>query len=266
EPYKRKLVTTVVSSNGKPDCQDELTPVGKVWENYVLFRNGGGLALCSRPDVGMSCYANLQEYALAPARPKLPEKTAEQLESERLVRVFAISRHQCSGGDAEACYTVGNYRYNGTVGPVDLPLARADFESACDLGSANGCVSLGAMMHAGTGGDKQPREARRLLKRYCTEEQVSGCWNYGAMQFEGAGGRKDLKGARVSFERACKVDEKKACQALGVMNTNGLGGPVNVEAGRTLLAKACDLGGEKACEDVTALDEQAATMAWQAGE
>lgn len=50
-----RLVSTVTSTNGKPDCQGKLSPVGAKSRVYLMPLNGGGFFTCASEDT-RSCF------------------------------------------------------------------------------------------------------------------------------------------------------------------------------------------------------------------
>jgi hypothetical protein len=50
-----RLESTVTSTNGKPDCQGNLSPVGAKSRVYLMPLNGGGFFTCASEDT-MSCF------------------------------------------------------------------------------------------------------------------------------------------------------------------------------------------------------------------
>ena len=262
DAYKRKLVQDVVSTNGQPDCQGNVSKVGAVSETYVVFRNGGGWMLCAGPDVGMSCYGSVNPYL--PAASKLPEPSAEVLEHQRALEVkvqVLRSKGECEGGDMAACATYGSALYRGVGGMAqDFKLARETYKTACAAGQVQGCVGYSTMLLNGEGGREDARTARKAITPYCTETEFAGCQNLGAMQLSGKGGKSDLAGARVSLERACThLDRVDACHSLGIMFANGMGGTADNGVAARYLDQACSLGSEKACEDAEELSAVAET-------
>ncbi len=47
----------ITKANGKPDCAGEITPLGDIAENFILFRPGGKTILLCTAESTNSCYA-----------------------------------------------------------------------------------------------------------------------------------------------------------------------------------------------------------------
>lgn len=64
EKSNKSLVTRIISTNGKPDCQGDTTSkIGAERSLPIVFYNGGGYAVCAGPDRGLSCYGVVTEVA-----------------------------------------------------------------------------------------------------------------------------------------------------------------------------------------------------------
>jgi TPR repeat protein len=95
---------------------------------------------------------------------------------------YVLGRYQAicdTGGDPEACATLGDIYRIGEYLPVDARRAAALYGKACDAGHPMGCNNLGALRAMGVGGPKDAAQAAELYARACSLGSREGCLNAG---------------------------------------------------------------------------------------
>jgi len=129
---------------------------------------------------------------------------------------------------------------------LDLPLARADFQSACDAGEPRGCGELGCLLVEA--GDVEL--GARLHRSACERGVMRSCSHIGFLLEHGQGVARDEAAAAGMYGLACDGDDPLGCANLAVSYENGMGVPQRTP--RALLSRACDADWPAACR---ALDE-----------
>jgi TPR repeat protein len=216
EKYDSTLITRILSTNGKPDCQGDMnTKVGDERALPIVFFNGGGYAVCAGPDRGLSCYGVVSEVVKArEAKPAQKPKN-----------------------------------YNSLVVPVPISddKLRALRIRQCDEGSGADCHNLSSMFMSGRGGPVDKAQAVEAARKGCDLDHGASCFAYANGLFIGAAGEKDISAALENFDRACGRNHARSCM---------MSGRIRLSADESAYAQAlpyshrgCDLGDGVACGD-----------------
>lgn len=137
------------------------------------------------------------------------EKASSQMNENREKRAEADAA--CAGGDADACFELGDLERRGAGGLQNYGAAAKAYRKACNANHAEACSALAYLANGGKGMGQDLGKARSLYKKSCDLGDVSGCAGYGNMLFTGQGGRKNVpEGTRV-LRDACNRDYQWAC-------------------------------------------------------
>jgi TPR repeat protein len=92
-------------------------------------------------------------------------------------RVFKLAQRACDGGDAIACYQLGQLVMEDETGggKVDAARATALYQKACDADMGQACFNLAWQFIRGTGAPQDEARGRELFERSCTLGDASGC-------------------------------------------------------------------------------------------
>jgi TPR repeat protein len=92
-------------------------------------------------------------------------------------RMLSLTQRACDGGDASACYLLGQVYAEGQPGlaKADAGKATAVYQKGCDGDFAPSCFNLAWQYLRGTGAPSDEKRARELLVRSCTLGDSSGC-------------------------------------------------------------------------------------------
>ena len=144
----------------------------------------------------------------------------------------------CDRGDGEACRGLE-------------ALARADgeeaFEPACRTGDTDACFILGEIRFNGLGLPQDHAAALALFERACENGLTRGCARLGLAYLLGEGTSPDPLKALASFEEACRGGHAGSCKTAGAMHRRGAAGAANEAMAVRWLRRACELGTRDAC-------------------
>jgi len=200
--------------------------------------------------------------------------------------VDAASSEACDGGDAAACFRLGeNYRDGKDVAANDST-ALGLFLKSCDGGNADGCNQAGFMIGRGRGREMSFPEAFKYYQKGCQGGNVEACYKTGSYAkygrlgpadhatavpiltdacargwmdacvelgdtyFKGLGVTKDAARAATLFDQACKKESAWGCNYLGVLHVRGEGVAKNQARGIELYESACAKNFGVACDNL----------------
>jgi TPR repeat protein len=151
-------------------------------------------------------------------------------------RMLALTQRACDGGDASACYLLGQVYSEGTPDLAKANPQRATelYQKGCDGDFAQACFNLAWQYLRGTGAPSDEGRGRAMLVRACTLGDPSGCDELA---------RRDNKPRQY-----CELWGAQACYDLAVEVTQQRG--ETAEAAQDVLwagDRACRRGHHGAC-------------------
>lgn len=153
----------------------------------------------------------------------------------------------CEEGNAQGCFTLGEFYKDGREVPQDERRAATLFEKACNGGVALGCNSLGVLYKDGRGVPQDERRAATLFEKACTGGVAQSCFNLGLQYVQGRGVSQDERRAATLFETACTGEVAQGCFNLGVLYKEGRGVSRDERRATALFETACQGGMSAAC-------------------
>lgn len=285
EGYDSTLVTRVLSTNGKPDCQgDTNTVVGDERALPIVFINGGGHMVCAGPDRGLSCYGIVSEV-IAPRKAAPPRKPYPPNVHPRPVRAEeerGLYARECEKGDGAACLRWSDLLTSSRTGPVDKAGAVEAARKGCDLGHDDSCFAYASGFFVGAAGLKDTSAALKIFDAACLRDHTRSCLMSGrvrltaeatafaeALPFShrgcdlGAGvacgdealalinlspDRERPERLRAMLKAGCEADGRAGhCGPFGGYLLAGRGGPVDIEAARAAYQRGCNAGDGLSC-------------------
>ena len=155
----------------------------------------------------------------------------------------AMADQRCSGGDTDACETLGLLKSQGRGTNEDLPHAAKLFEHSCDAGLAKGCVNLGWALQNGLGVEPDADAAAGYFEQACDSGLGLGCHNLAVLHYEN--GRK--RQALAAWERGCDLAYTGSCHNLAAVLIEG-GENEGADRARELYERACNAGLAVSCQ------------------
>lgn len=142
-------------------------------------------------------------------------------------------RRACDLGHGRGCYNYGVMSYQGLAdGEPNMEHARWLYGRACEFDHAAGCFNLARMAFEGEGGPVDLAVARENFEISCNAGLENGCNGFAIMLEQGRGGPADPARARVLYQQACEAGESQACQNLAALDE----GPVVAATYESLVA------------------------------
>lgn len=285
--YDSTLVTRVLSTNGKPDCQgDTNAAVGAERALPIVFFNGGGYAVCAGPDRGLSCYGAVSEVVApkapsqTPARKTYPPDVLPRLMKPDEERDWYARK--CDDGNGAACLRLSDLFTNLRTGPVDKTAAVEAARKGCDLGHDDSCFAYASDFFVGAAGPKDTPAALKIFDAACLRDHALSCLMSGRVRLSadapayaealafshrgcdlGAGvacgdealalinlfpDRERPGRLRAMLKAGCEADGKAGhCGPFGGYLLAGRGGPVDIEAARAAYQRGCNAGDGLSC-------------------
>lgn len=162
-----------------------------------------------------------------------------------------LAKKGCDGGSAMGCLVLGSLYLDGEGVKRDEARGAALLQLACEGDAPPGCTNLGQLYRNGQGVERDPERGAAFIRRGCNAGDARGCTTLGVLLYKGAGIKQDLVEAAKMFERACDGDQPDGCYFLGMALASGQGGPLDLPGARKAFGRACDLKMQDGC---TALD------------
>lgn len=211
--YDSTLVTRVLSTNGKPDCQgDTNAAVGNERALPIVFINGGGYAVCGA-DRGLSCYGIVSRYVAPPPEPATTPKEAAPANVFPRVMTPEEERdafaRRCDKGEGAACYVLSHLQKSGKGGPVDRAAAFSSLAKGCDLGDDKACLVEATVLFHGENVAKDEMAALAIVDDVCERDNPLACLMAGRLRNSLA--PDNLNDARLWFRRGCDLGDNTAC-------------------------------------------------------
>jgi TPR repeat protein len=163
-------------------------------------------------------------------------------------RSFARARTECSEGDTNACWSLGNLYEGGYPDVINNWRALEAYRRACQDGYARACTSLGAAYKNGRGAVQDLSRAFDLYQAGCEGGDPFGCEILAGLYARGDGVPPDPARGRALWQRACDVanPEKKGwggagqfCRTLAIALEVGDPLPRDVDHAIALHERAC---------------------------
>jgi TPR repeat protein len=157
----------------------------------------------------------------------------------------------CTGGDAEACFVVGEalapWRGDFRPAPKDVGnLERTEcYQKACDAGLALGCSRLGEVNFSAS-----PAKAATFYETACSRGEPGACRVLGEHYSTlGPAATRDAAKAAAFYAKGCDMRDKLSCWRLGELFLEG-SSELPRDAGKAAMFywMACDLGDKTACK------------------
>jgi len=120
----------------------------------------------------------------------------------------------CDGGDAAACYRLGNLYEEGMGTPRDMARAHGLHARACDAGRGEACRTLGILLSYQSGPPADAARSLALLARACELDFLDACAMAGARILTAEGASRDVAEATRLLARGCQRGYWPACRAL----------------------------------------------------
>lgn len=189
------------------------------------------------------------DSASAPVSIQAAEQVAPSAAAGCDAEDLAGCRTQCEGGDAKACFTLGERFEELTAAALLLSEETAQrsadaFSRGCSQGHAPSCMRSAELALT----EDNAAAASELLAEACRAGDGGGCAQLALMLRDGKGVPQDLTQAAAFYQRGCELGSAKGCSGWGSLLMRGQGVPQSLAQALTLFSKACSTGGEDSAE------------------
>lgn len=163
------------------------------------------------------------------------------VKNSAVARVFSMAGI-ANAQDAESCFLLGEYYFNGWVVEKDKKEAFKWYLKAAEQNNSDAQNMAGRCYQCGWGCDVDYEKAFMYFDKAAEQNDLVALNNLAVMYENGQGCQKDVKKARELFAKAVAGDFSRAAYHLGRFCENGIGGDRDVSEAVKLYGKAAAKG------------------------